>query len=169
MYSRRWSSNPSGKCSYERPTRGTVCGTMRSMCGADAGCLAINYQSLYSRISKRGVLRRQNARANKASTSRPVQGSRDRYFIAEKPAPAPHLAYPEGRSALRIVLVTVPRVNRSCEHFPDGLDLHLLLQGLTAYMGQQEVKDTHRPRVLPQTLIWKDRTTLEAVCLLTRE
>ena len=43
---RRWSSNPSGKCSYELPTRGTVCGTMRSMCGADAGCLAINYQSL---------------------------------------------------------------------------------------------------------------------------
>ena len=43
---RRWSSNPYGKCSYERPTRGTVCGTMRSMCGADAGCLAINYQSL---------------------------------------------------------------------------------------------------------------------------
>ena len=39
-------SNSSGKCSYERPTRGTVCGTMRSMCGADAGCLAINYQSL---------------------------------------------------------------------------------------------------------------------------
>jgi len=39
-------SNPSGKCSYERPTRGTVCGTMRSMCSADAGCLAINYQSL---------------------------------------------------------------------------------------------------------------------------
>ena len=35
---RRWSSNPSGKCSYERPTRGTVCGTMRCMCGADAGC-----------------------------------------------------------------------------------------------------------------------------------
>ena len=44
---RRWSSNPSAKCSYERPTRGTVGGTMRSMCGADAGCLAINYQSLH--------------------------------------------------------------------------------------------------------------------------
>ena len=43
---RRWSLNPSGKCSYERPTRGTVCGTVRSMCGADAGCLAMNYQSL---------------------------------------------------------------------------------------------------------------------------
>ena len=43
---RRWSSNPSGECSYERPTRGTVCGTMRSMCGDDAGCLAIDYQSL---------------------------------------------------------------------------------------------------------------------------
>ena len=41
-----WSSNPSGKCSCERPTRGTVCGTMRSMCGADAGCLAINQPSL---------------------------------------------------------------------------------------------------------------------------
>ena len=39
---RRWSSNPSRKCSYERPTRGTVCGTMRSMCGADAAYLAIN-------------------------------------------------------------------------------------------------------------------------------
>ena len=31
----------------ERPTRGTVCGTMRSMCSADAECLAINYQSLF--------------------------------------------------------------------------------------------------------------------------
>ena len=41
---RRWSLNPSGKCSYERPTRGTVRGTMRSICG----CLAINYQSLYT-------------------------------------------------------------------------------------------------------------------------
>ena len=38
----RWSSNPSEKCLYERPTRGTVCGTMRGMCGADAGCLAID-------------------------------------------------------------------------------------------------------------------------------
>ena len=43
---RRWGSNPSGKCSSERPTRGTLCGAMRSMCGADAGCLAMNYQSL---------------------------------------------------------------------------------------------------------------------------
>ena len=43
---RRWSSNSSGKCTYERPTRCTVCGTMRSMCGADAGRLAINYHSL---------------------------------------------------------------------------------------------------------------------------
>ena len=25
---------------------GTVCGTMRSVCGAEAGCLAMNYQSL---------------------------------------------------------------------------------------------------------------------------
>ena len=48
--SRRWSSNPSEKCSYERPTWGTVCGTMRSMCGADAGYLAVNYHSLYGRM-----------------------------------------------------------------------------------------------------------------------
>ena len=34
---------------------------------------------------------------------------RDRYVIAEQPAPAPHLAHPEGCAALRIVLVTVPR------------------------------------------------------------
>ena len=33
-------------CSYQRPTRGAVCSTMRSMCGAGAGCLAVNYQSL---------------------------------------------------------------------------------------------------------------------------
>ena len=36
---------------------------------------------------------------------------RDWYFIAEQPAPAPHLAHPEGCAALLIVLVTVPRVN----------------------------------------------------------
>ena len=46
---RRWSSNPSGKCSYERPTRATVCGTMRSVCGADAGCSAMDHQSLCTR------------------------------------------------------------------------------------------------------------------------
>ena len=45
---RRWRSNPSGKSSQERLTRGTECGTMRSMCGAGAGCSAINYQSLGS-------------------------------------------------------------------------------------------------------------------------
>ena len=44
------------------------------------------------------------------------------YSIAEKPAAAPHHAHPEGCAALRIVLVTVPRVSRSCEHFLDGFD-----------------------------------------------
>jgi len=47
-------------------------------------------------------------------------------LIAEQPAPAPHLARPEGRAALRMVLVTVPRISRSCELVPDGFDLHLL-------------------------------------------
>ena len=37
----------------------------------------------------------------------PLQ-ARDWYFIAEQPAPAPHLAQPGGCAALRIVLVTVP-------------------------------------------------------------
>ena len=53
MWKRRWSSNASEKCSYERPTRGTVCGTMRSMCGADASCSAINYQSFCHRRRRR--------------------------------------------------------------------------------------------------------------------
>ena len=52
---------------------------------------------------------------------------RDWYFIAEQPAPAPHLARPEGRAALTHVLIAVPRVSRSCELFPDGSDLLLLL------------------------------------------
>ena len=56
---------------------------------------------------------------------------RDWYFIAEQPAPVPHLAHPERYAALRIVLVTVPHFSRSCEHFPDGFDLHLLLLGVT--------------------------------------
>ena len=47
-----------------------------------------------------------------------ASSSRDWYFIAEQPAPAPHLAHPEGCAALRIVLVTVPRVSRACGHFP---------------------------------------------------
>jgi hypothetical protein len=53
-------------------------------------------------------------------------GSRDWYSIAEQPAPVPHLAHPEECAALRIVLVNVPRVSRSCEHSPDGFDLHIL-------------------------------------------
>ena len=51
---------------------------------------------------------------------------RDWYCIAEKPAPAPHLAHPEGCAALRILLLTVPRVSRYCELFPDEFNLHLL-------------------------------------------
>jgi len=50
----------------------------------------------------------------------------DWYFIAEQPAPAPHLAHPEEYAALRIVLATVPPFSRYCEHFLDGFDLHLL-------------------------------------------
>ena len=42
---------------------------------------------------------------------------RDWCFIAEQPAPAPHLAHPGKCAALRILLVTVPCVSCSCEHF----------------------------------------------------
>ena len=50
---RRGRSNPSGKCSQERLTRGTETSTMRraahpsgrARCGAGAGCSAIKYQS----------------------------------------------------------------------------------------------------------------------------
>jgi len=45
----------SGSCSYERPTRGTVCGKMRSMRGADAGCSVINNQSLRGLRGKSGT------------------------------------------------------------------------------------------------------------------
>ena len=52
-------------------------------------------------------------------------GARDWYHIAERPAPAPHLAHLEGCAALLMEPVTVPRVSRSCERFPDesGCDL----------------------------------------------
>ena len=50
----------------------------------------------------------------------------------EQPAQALHLPHREGCAALRIVLVTVPHVSRSCEHFPDGFDPHLLRNTLTS-------------------------------------
>jgi len=54
-FCRRWRSNPSGKCSQERLTRGTVTSAMRraahpsgcARCGAGAGCSAIENQSLH--------------------------------------------------------------------------------------------------------------------------
>ena len=49
-----------------------------------------------------------------------VEGaSRDRYFIAEESAPALLLVRSEGCASLRIVLDTVPRVSRFCEHFSE--------------------------------------------------
>ena len=36
------------------------------------------------------------------------------------------LTYGLSTDCATYVLVTVPRVSRSCEHFPDGFDLHLL-------------------------------------------
>ena len=66
---------------------------------------------------------------NSCIVDRNQHGQRDWYLIAERPAPAPHLAHPEGCAALRIVLVTVPRVSRFCEHFPDEFGHHALPSG----------------------------------------
>jgi hypothetical protein len=68
----------------------------------------------------------------KPCVGRTSVGQRDWYLLAEQPAPAPHLALPGGCAALRIVLVIVPCVRRSCEHFPDGFDLYLLHHGRSA-------------------------------------
>jgi len=70
------------------------------------------------------------------------------YCTVEQPAPTPHLARPGGCAALRIVQVTVPCVSRSCEHFPDGFDLHLLsairLQGYLNHKKLPPPQDRHR-------------------------
>ena len=77
---KRWSSNPSGKCSYARPTRGTVCGTMRSMYGADAGCLAVNHRSLSitgrKRCGRVGGWKRQGGAASTEFTPEEFQNFR---------------------------------------------------------------------------------------------
>ena len=69
---------------------------------------------------------------------RPDLHWRDWYSITEQ-ALAPHFAHLEECAALRIVLATVPYVSRSCEHFPDEFDLHLL-------------QDLHHPEQLPSVL-----------------
>ena len=86
----------------------------------------------------------------------PHAPSRDWYFIAEQPAPAPHLAHQEGCAALRSVLVTVPRVSRSCEHFSGGFDLHLLQR--MVYRGISLIRSCllfgSYSRTLPMALRW---------------
>ena len=76
---------------------------------------------------------------------------RDWCLIAEQPAPAPHLAHPEGCAALRIVRVPVPRVSRSCEYCQDGIDFYLLpgsrLKGYKDYFEAELIiaLDVYRP------------------------
>ena len=49
------------------------------------------------------------------------------------------------------MLVTVPRVSRSCEHFSDGFDLHLLHAGTNTH--------PYAPysRLMPRALWWSKR------------
>ena len=61
---------------------------------------------------------------------------------------APH---PEGCAALRIVLVTVPRVSLSCEHFQDGFDLHLLRPGLTRSVSFRNISTSRLQLTRPMT------------------
>ena len=66
-----------------------------------------------SKAPQRGVSK-STAREEEAQAFRYTQvPTRDWYFIPEQQAPAPHLANLEGCAALRIVLVTVPRVSHS--------------------------------------------------------
>ena len=70
-------------------------------------------------------------------------GKRHWCLSAEQPAPAPPLANPHGCAALRIVLITVPLVSRSCELFPNGFDLYLLQWNL--FLLQWNGKALSRP------------------------
>ena len=88
-------------------------------------CRQISRQAPAAAISVVLRLRRQGVEKILLAMHFERVGQRDWYFIAEQPAPAPHLAHPEGCAAQRIVLVTVPRVSRSCDHFPHGFDPHL--------------------------------------------
>jgi len=70
---RRWRSNPSGKCSQERLTRGRVTSTMRraahpsgcARCGAGDGCSAIKYQSQSRVFQPRWLARKERRRCRK--------------------------------------------------------------------------------------------------------
>ena len=73
--------------------------------------------------------------AQRENTSLPHAVQRDWYFTAEQPAPAPHLAHSERCASLRVVLVAVPRVSRSCEYFPDGFGLPRITPFFTETTG----------------------------------
>ena len=58
-------------------------------------------------------------------------------LLPKKTAPAPHLAHLEGCASLRIMLVTVPCLCCSCEHFPDRFDLNLI------QLNRNQTKQVH--------------------------
>ena len=115
--------------------------------GSEAGSNLRPIDSCITQLEAQGPYRTCNeSKEEEAQRER----ERDWYVIAQKPAPAPHLAHPEGCAALRIVPVTMPRASRSGEHFPDGFDLHLLhskRDGIHTHTSMT----THRP---PAVLFW---------------
>ena len=61
--------------------------------------------------------------------------------MAAQPAPAPHLAHRDGCAVLHIVLVTVPRVSRSCEHL-SGTDRKNQVNSHSHFFGRSENKES---------------------------
>ena len=94
--------------------------------GADASLAGVAELGSHQPLNRCGNVR--VCEDNEGRVPAQLCAERDRYFIADQAATAPHLAHPGGCAALRIVLITVPCVSRSCEHFPDGFDVHLLLR-----------------------------------------
>jgi len=80
---RRWSSNLSRKCLHEQPTWVTVCGTKRSMCGADAVCSAMRYQSLWWQGNTRTW-------SNKMGDNVPFAGWKRGAWHTQQKVPPPH-------------------------------------------------------------------------------
>ena len=82
-------------------------------------CSRDTYAESY--ITKYASIRRKQTTLTQA-TSAATSLERDWYFIAEHPAPAPHLAHPEGCAALRINL-SYPAYTVQCAAFVIGAKL----------------------------------------------
>ena len=132
--SRRWRSDPSEKCSHERPTRGTVRSTMRDMCGAGAGGLAIKYQSLDNHGERIRALRKP-LEGVKGVPGRGLSESRKVCLSLSSVAPTSSRAV----ASLRWITGYDHEVRCAEEA------MRLAVFTCARYRGLLEIKDTHRP------------------------